>query len=53
MTTLGTIQKWSSWTGGCLIKCLKPPQTKSGHSWQDFSFYSHCECFIDNKDLPE
>ena len=54
MTTLGTRQKWSSWTGGRLIKHLhKWPQTKSGRSWQFVSFYSHCEWSIDNKGLLE
>ena len=51
MSTLGTTQKWLSWTGGCLIKHIKQPQVKSGCSWQVFSFYSHCECFINNQDL--
>ena len=32
---------------------IKQPQTKSGHSWQVFSFYSHSECFINNQDLLE
>ena len=51
-TTFGTTQKWSSWTGGRLIKHLyKMTTKKSGCSWQVFSFYSHCECFINNKDL--
>ena len=26
---------------------------KSGRFWQVFSFYSYCECFINNKDLME
>ena len=49
--TLATTQKWLSWTGDCLIKHLL--QTKSGHSWQGFSFYLYGECFINNKDLLE
>ena len=49
-TTLATTQKWSFCTGGCLIKQSK---TKSGCSWQDFSFSLHCECFINNKSLLE
>ena len=28
MTTLGIIQLWSSWTGGCLIKHLYKMATK-------------------------
>ena len=51
-TTLETIQKWLFWTSGCLKNTfIKRPQTKSGCSWQIFRFYSHCECFINNKDL--
>ena len=38
---LGTSQKWSSLTGGCLKK----------QHLQVFSFYSHCKWFINNKDL--
>ena len=30
---------------------IKRPQTKSGRFCKVFSFYSHCECFINNKDL--
>ena len=54
-TTLGTIRKWSSWVCACLIKHLykKWPRTKSGHSWQVFSVYSHCKCFTNKKDLLE
>ena len=47
-TTFGITQKWSSWTVDRLIT-----QTKSGRSRQVFSFYSHCDCFINNKDLLE
>ena len=32
---------------------IKGPQTKSGCSRQAFSFYSHCECSINNKDSLE
>ena len=32
---------------------IKQPQPKSGRSWWVFSFYSHCECFINSQDLLE
>ena len=50
MTTLGTTQKQLCGTGACPIKQL---QTKSGSSWEGFSFYSHCERFLSNKNLLE
>ena len=36
-----------------MVVFIKPPQTKSGSSWQILSSYSHCECFVKNKNLPE
>ena len=53
MTTLGNTQKQLSWADERLIKCLYKTQTKSGFSWQVFSFYSHWEYFINSKDLLE
>ena len=45
-TTLGTTQKCSPCSGDHLMEHLyKTTQTKSGHSWQVVSFYSHCEWF--------
>ena len=54
--TLGANQKWSSWIDSWSSyknTCIKRPQTKSGRSWQIFSFYSHCERFINNKESLE
>ena len=51
-TTLGTTQKWLSWADDHLMKHLYKTQTKSGCSWQVFSFYSRCKYFINSKDLP-
>ena len=52
MTALGTTEKGLTWTGGHLIKpykiktFMKQPKTKSGRSCHVFSFYFHCEIFI-------
>ena len=48
-TTPWTTQKRLSWADDCLIKHLYKTQTKSGCSWQVFSFCSHCEYFINSK----
>ena len=50
-TSLGTIQKWLSWTDGCLIKHLSKVTTNQ--IWSFLAGYYHCEYFINNGDLLE
>ena len=50
-TSLGTIQKWFSWTDGCLIKHLSKVTTNQ--IWSFLADYYHCEYFVNNGDLLE